>query len=167
MARPGDGGVRAKRIAIIVGKGVDGPALQSLARELLAIGAVPRFVGAQLGPVPSTTGELEVDTSIEATPSVLFDAVVVSGSEDLARTLSADGRVLEFLKDQYRHCKPILALGAGEKLLSAAGIPKALPNGRPDPGLIVPAKGDTGTKAFITALRKHKHFERETDPPRV
>jgi len=134
---------------------------------LLAIGAVPRFVGAQLGAVQATTGELQVDTSVEATPSVLFDAVVVSGNEDLARTLAADGRVLEFLKDQYRHCKPILALGAGEQLLSAAGIPKALPNGRPDPGLIVPAKGDTGTRAFITALRQHRHFERETDPPRV
>src|SRR5687767_5911363 len=166
-ARRGDGGVRAKRVALIVGKGVDGTVLQSLAQELLAIGAVPRFVGAQLGAVQATTGELQVDTSVEATPSVLFDAVVVSGNEDLARTLAADGRVLEFLKDQYRHCKPILALGAGEKLLSAAGIPKTLPNGRPDPGLIIPAKGDTGARAFITALRQHRHFERETDPPRV
>jgi catalase len=167
MARRGDGGIRAKRVALLVGKGVDGAVLQSLAQELLAIGAVPRFVGAQLGAVQATTGELQVDTSVEATPSVLFDAVVVSGNEDLARTLAADGRVLEFLKDQYRHCKPILALGAGEKLLSAAGIPKTLLNGRPDPGLIVPAKGDTGTRAFITALRQHRHFERETDPPRV
>jgi catalase len=71
------------------------------------------------------------------------------------------------LKDQYRHCKPILALGAAAGLLSAAGIPKTLPDGRPDPGLIIATQGETATKAFIAALRKHRHFERETDPPRV
>jgi len=166
-ARPGDGGVRAKRIALIVADGVDGDVLQLLAEELWAIGAVPRFVGSSLGTVQATTGELEVDTSVEATPSVLFDAVVLSGNEQVTKDLSSDGRILEFLKDQYRHCKPILALGDADALLSAAGIPPTLPDGRPDPGLIVPGAGDSGTEAFIAALGKHRHFERETDPPRV
>ena len=167
MARPGDGGIRAKRIAIIVADGVDGDELQSLAGDLLAIGTVPRFVGSKLGTVQTTIGELEVDTTVEATPSVLFDAVVLSGNEDVVQALSSDGRILEFLKDQYRHCKPILALGGADGLLSAAGIPPALPDGRSDPGLIVPGDGEAGTEAFIAALGKHRHFERETDPPRV
>jgi catalase len=166
-SRPGNGGIQGKRIALLIADGVDGAALQSLAGELLAIGTVPRFVGSQLGAVQSTTGELQVETSIEATPSVLFDAVVLAVNQDGASALSSDGRVLEFLKDQYRHCKPILALGEAEALLSAAGIPTILPNGRPDPGLIVAAKGETGTEEFIAALRRHRHFERETDPPRV
>ena len=51
--------------------------------------------------------------------------------------LRADGRTLEFIKDQYRHCKPILALGAGDQLLEACGIDTALPDGQPDPGLII------------------------------
>ena len=53
--------------------------------------------------------------------------------------LRADGRTLEFIKDQYRHCKPILALGAGDQLLGACGIDTALPDGEADPGLIVAA----------------------------
>jgi catalase len=166
-ARPGNGGVRAKRIALIVADGVEGDVLQSLAHDLLAIGTVPRFVGSKLGTVQTSTGKLEVDTSVEATPSVLFDAVVLSGNTDAVRALSSDGRVLEFLKDQYRHCKPILALGEAEAVLAAAGIPQTLPDGHPDPGLIVPSNGEGGTEAFIAALRKHRHFDRETDPPRV
>jgi catalase len=166
-ARPGDGGVRAKKIALIVGNGVDGAALRSLADQLLAIGTVPRFVGSQLGAVQTTEGELDVDTSVEATPSVLFDAVVLSGNEKVMKALSRDGRVLEFLKDQYRHCKPILVLGKAGALLAAAGIPPTLPDGRPDPGLIVSVDGAAGNGAFIAALKKHRHFERETDPPRV
>ena len=62
---------------------------------------------------PADGDAIEVDTTVEATPSVLFDAVVLPGWRRGHRARSrADGRVLEFVKDQYRHCKPILALGA-------------------------------------------------------
>ena len=40
-----------------------------------------------------------------------------------ADELSSLGHALEFLKDQYRHCKPILMLGAGERVAEAAGVP--------------------------------------------
>jgi hypothetical protein len=72
-----------------------------------------------------------------ALPSVLYDAVVLALTEAASSALAKDGRVLEFLRDQYRHDKPFLVLGAGRQLVAAAGIPSALPNGEPDPGLIV------------------------------
>jgi catalase len=82
--------------------------------------------------------------------------------------LAADGRALEFLKDQYRHCKPILALGAGAALLSNAGIPQSLPTGKKDPGLVARSGDlDSTANAFIAALARHRHFERESDPPVV
>jgi catalase len=74
--------------------------------------------------------------------------------------------VLEFIKDQYRHCKSILALAGAEPLLRAAGIPPTLLDGAPDPGLIVDGTG-AGPDAFVQALARHRHFARETDPPRV
>jgi len=99
-------------------------------------------------------------------PSVLWDAVIVpdGGKTDPRAT---DGRVLEFLKDQFRHCKPLLAIGSGEQLLSKADIPLALPDGGADPGLLLHAADDIPIDGFITALARHRHFERETDPPRV
>ena len=66
-----------------------------------------------------------------------------------------------------RHCKPILATGSGQDLLKKAGIPLALPDGAPDPGLIITTSGDIDEDGFVAALAKHRHFQRETDPPRV
>ncbi|MDQ3518165.1 MAG: catalase [Gemmatimonadota bacterium] len=168
--RPGDGSIRTRRIAILVADGVEGDSLKALAERLTSEGAVPRFVGARLGAAQSVSGEsIEIDVTVGATPSVLFDALVLPDGGDAIRTLGADGRILEYLKDQYRHCKPILALGAGSELLKKAGIPKTVPSGKPDSGLLLGESGDIDSvaEAFISALAKHRHFDRETDPPRV
>jgi catalase len=79
------------------------------------------------------------------------------------------GHAMEFLKDQYRHCKPILALGASGKLLEAAGIWTTLPSGENDPGVLHWEAGNIAkaAAAFAEAIAKHRHFERETLPPRV
>ena len=60
-------------------------------------------------------------------------------------------------------------MGAAASLLDKAGIPAALPSGEPDPGLLRFGGDETGAAvpAFIDALAKHRHFERETDPPVV
>ena len=77
------------------------------------------------------------------------------------------GRTLEFIKDQYRHCKPILALGESDGLLEAWGIDTTLPSGNADPGVLVGSYAASVTNDFVAAIAKHRHFARETDPPRV
>ena len=94
--------------------------------------------------------------------------------------------------DQYRHCKPIFALGAGAlRLFETIGVSPKLPDGSPDPGIVCatdsaaveqPARELTepaeSEKAypnepsgsigqFLTALARRRHFEREEDPPPV
>jgi catalase len=169
FARPGDGGVRARRVAMLVADGVDGDRLRSLADRLTAAGAVPRFVGSRFGAVSSISGDaIEVDVTMEAAPSVLFDAIVLPDGKDAVKRLTDDARTLEFLKDQYRHCKPILALGAASALLEKADIPAMLPSGRPDPGLLTSVGTDDAIgERFVEALAKHRHFDRESDPPRI
>jgi catalase len=176
FARPGDGGITARRVAILVADGIEDGVLQALAERLTSEGAVPRFVGPRLGSVTTVPkGTLEVDVPIHAAPAVLFDAVVIPSGAGATDRLVADGRVLEFVKDQYRHCKPLFSLDGERTLLAKAGIPTALPDGGDDPGLIVaPAgpgnaakKAGDATARFIAALAKHRHFERESDPPRV
>jgi catalase len=168
MARPGDGSIKARRIAVLVAEGAESQSLEALVRELLAAGAVPRFVGARLGEVTLTGGARQVDTTVEAMPSVLWDAVVIPDGDAAVEQLGIDGRVLEFVKDQYRHCKPILAIGSATGLLQKAGVPETLVSGQADPGLLLMEGDDaSGIAAFIAAIAKHRHFERETDPPRV
>ena len=95
--------------------GCDGDALVALADRLTDEGAVPRFVSTTLGSVQPASGDaIEVDVSLEAAPAVLYDALVLPDGADAVSALRADGRTLEFIKDQYRHCKPILALGASD-----------------------------------------------------
>ena len=54
-------------------------------------------------------------------------------------------------------------------MLEAAGVSAKLPDGSADPGVLLAAAGDIGKagKAFIAALAMHRHYVRETDPPRV
>jgi catalase len=162
LARPGNYGIKTRRIAILVADGADGDSLSTLHERLLAEGAVPRFVGPKLGSI----GEIDVEVTLEASPAVLYDAVVVPDGE-AAAALATVGQALEFVKDQYRHCKPILVLGSGDRLLEAAGIPDALPNGKPDPGILHATDAEEAADDFIAAITKHRHFERQTDPPRV
>ena len=60
-----------------------------------------------------------------------------------------------------------LAFDDGVELLEACGIPLTLPTGKPDPGLIVARGKEDPADAFVKALARHRHFARETDPPRV
>jgi catalase len=170
MARPGDGSIRTRRIAILVADGVDGEAAQALHSGLTAQGAVPRFVGIRLGTVTTAEGNtLQAEVTLETMPSVLFDAVAVLGGKDAVVTLGNVGHALEFIKDQYRHAKPILALGEGADLVENAGAPAVLPSGQPDPGMIVAKHGRAAEAlpAFIKAIGRHRHHEREMDPPAV
>jgi catalase len=168
FARPGDGSIRTRRVAILVADGCEGSTLTTLANRLTAEGAVPRFVSITLGSVQPRTGEaIEIDVSLEAAPAVLYDALVLPDGSEAIDALRADGHTLEFIKDQYRHCKPILAFGESKQLLEACGIDWTLPNGQPDPGLLIPSDSKSAADDFVAAIAKHRHFDRETDPPRV
>jgi catalase len=168
FARPGVASIKTRRIALLVAEGVDGEAALAIHRALADQGAVPRFVGTGLGQVTGVSGDaLEVEVSLEAAPSVLWDAMVVVDGQ--AGALSESGHAVEFLKDQYRHCKPILLMGSARTLLDAIGIPSAIPPGKADLGLLEFEADETeaAVEAFVDALVKHRHFERETDPPRI
>src|SRR5688572_30187002 len=169
FARPGDGSIRTRRVALLVADGCDGRSLVTLADRLTSEGAIPRFVSMTLGSVQPAAGDaVEVDVSLEAAPAVLYDALVLPDGDAAVSALDADGRTLEFIKDQYRHCKPILVFGAGKHLLSACGIDSTLPDGQPDAGLIVAAAANRAvTDDFVAAIARHRHFAREADPPRV
>jgi catalase len=170
FSRPGQVGIATRRIAILVADGLNGEAATALHEGLAAQGAVPRFVGIKLGRVKSTSGDpIEVEVSMETAPAVVWDAMVVPDGDAAVDALSQSGHAIEFLKDQYRHCKTILLMGRASSLLRAAGIPATLPDGGADPGVLQPGAGDTDAAldAFAAAVAKHRHFERETDPPLV
>jgi catalase len=164
LSRPGQTGIRTRRVAILVGPGVDADQVRAIYAGLLEDGAVPRLVGTMLGKVKAAAGKaLDVEVSLEAGPSVLYDGMVVPDGAAAAEALARNAHAIDFVREQYRHCKPILALGAGAGLLTKAMIPPTLPDGSSDPGLLV----DGALDAFKQALAGHRAFARETDPPLV
>jgi catalase len=154
--RPGHGGIRGRKIAILIASGVDEGSVTRTHTALKKAGAVVRLVAARLATVEAIDANLEPDSTFETMPSVLFDAVVVPDGEAAALALSSLGHALEFLKDQYRHCKAILILGAGKSVVDKAGVPTgddtdwAITHDLP---------------AFIDAVAKHRNWDRAFDPP--
>jgi len=157
-ARPGDGGIRGRKIAILIAAGVDGRSVAGMTKSLGKAGAVVRLLAARLGTLEAGGGVLEVDATLETMPSVLFDAVIVPDGESAAEELRSLGQALEFLKDQYRHCKPILMLGAGEAVVAEAGIPL---DDETDWAIV------RELPAFVAAVGRHRNWDRAIDPPVV
>ena len=170
LSRPGQTGIKTRKVAILIANGTDGAMVRAIYSSLLADGAVPRLVGSQLGKVSAKDGSvLFVEITLEAGPSVIYDAVVVPDGEAAVTALSRDAHALDFVREQYRHCKPIMVLGAGAALLKQASVPPTLPDGSPDPALIGAEDDDLtpAIAAFKEALASHRSFARETDPPMV
>ena len=169
LARPGDGSIKARKVALLVANGVMGESITQVKEALLAQGAVPRLVAPRIGRITTAEGAvLEADASLENEPGFLFDALVLPDGEAAVQALARDGHTMEFIKDQYRHCKPILVLGASKALLDKSGVTE-MASGNADPGLIIAVSNHAPAvmEAFIQAIAMHRHVGREMDPPAV
>jgi catalase len=168
LARPGDGRIAGRKVAVLVADGIVGRTARDVHMALFEEGVLARFVAPRIGAVSTSDGvELQADASLENEPGFLFDALVIPDGERGVEELMQDAHVFEFVRDQFRHCKPILALGAGETLLQGSGLGPALSEEAPAPGVFVESSAQAGAEALIAALAKHRFFERESDPPRV
>jgi len=169
-ARPGRLGIRTRKVAVLVADGIEAADVGVLVEELAKQGAVPRILAPRLGSVTGADGtRLDIDGTFENHPAVLFDGVVLPDGVQAHAALALDGRCAEFIKDQYRHGKTMLALGASAAVLERLGIPLTLPGGEADPGVLFadPRAEALWTKDFVAALGRHRHPERETEPPRI
>ena len=170
FARLGEPDIKTRKVAILVADGVDRASVNALHAGLLAQGAVPRLVGIKLGPVTDADGgTFEAEVTLENTPSVLYDAVVVPGGKAAVEKLGSVGLTAEFIQLAFRHCKPILAMAEGAALVQNAGVPLMLANGEPDPGIVHVEENDPASALpqLVEAMAAHRHFARESDPPAV
>jgi catalase len=172
LFRPGDGSIQGRKVALLIAPGVDGDAVAAVQAALAEQGAVGRLVGPRIGPIKTASGEmLDADASLENEPGFLFDGLVLPDGAEAVAALAQDGHTAEFIKDQFRHCKPILAFGDSRELLGMAGLPASMDKSQAQggTGLIVAEADQAGeaAAAFIQALARHRHFGREMDPPLV
>jgi catalase len=163
-ALPGDGGIRSRSVAILVADGVDGHQIATVQAALLAAGAQVHLIAPRLGPVKPASGDpFGATGTLENAPPVLFDGLVLPGGTAGAKALGAHVEVMDFISNQYRHGKTLLVLEASKALMAQAGVSATWVNGEADPGIVMETSASTGdaVAAFITALGKHRHPQRE------
>ncbi|MFE6337741.1 catalase [Streptomyces sp. NPDC057798] len=166
----GDGSVRTRRIAALVADGVDGDQLASVRESLTAEGAVVEALAATDGTVTGADGDrVPVDRALPTMASVLYDAVLLPGGPGGTPPGAADPDVLRFVRDAYRHGKPIGALGSGVGILSSLE-PESLDVSTEfhrvveDQGVVTDTSPGTASeefcRAFAAAVAAHRHWDR-------
>jgi catalase len=88
--------------------------------------------------------------------------LVIPDGEVGAEALTMDANAMDAVRNAFRHCKPLLVVGAGSRLLDEAGIDDVA-----DPAIFrTDAAGvEAMLESFIAAVGAPRRFERETDPP--
>jgi catalase len=162
-AQPGDGSIRTRKVAILVADGVDTAAVKKLSARLQQEAAVPQIVAPRLGKVEGANGDvIDADATLENSPAVLFDALALPGGKAAVEALVKLPATAEFIAAIHRHCKTLLAIGDAQALLESLAIPAALPSGAADEGVLTMAQlSDEGVGAFVDAVARHRHMERE------
>ncbi|MBA1274771.1 catalase HPII [Stutzerimonas azotifigens] len=151
------GGIKSRKVAILIADGVDAAAVQAFQKKLEAEGAMAKLIGPSPAPVTAADGQvLMVDAPFDGMPSVVFDGVFIPGGVASVQTLGEMGDALHYVLEAYKHLKPIAALGDAQRLVASLRL-------QTDEGLIGGADGDVGPvfDSFAKALAQHRIWARE------
>jgi catalase len=143
-----------------------------MSRALLTAGAAPKTVAPRLGVVTGVGGEqLKVDFSFLTGSSVLFDAVYIPGGEASVTALVQKDEAREFVREAYKHCKAIAASGEGVDFIATSLVDQIAEIAEiaelekvAEVEGVVTSRDGAGARiasAFIKAIAKHRHWERE------
>jgi catalase len=141
--------IKGRKIALLVGDGVDAGQLQAAKKALEAEGCVVELIGAHAGTIPDSKGKAQkVNRAAPNAPSVVYDGAMVLGGESAA-LVAQSGLAIHFVNESFRHGKPLAFLPGAEAVLKASGLPKV----GADDGVAV---GDGAITAFIKAMHRHR-----------
>jgi catalase len=166
----GDGSIRTRQIAVLVDDGVDTEQVASVREALTAQGAIVETLAETAGTVAGADGErCPVDRALPTVASVLYDAVVLPGGPVGTPHTGADPDAVRFVRDAYRHGKPVAALGSGVGVLSGLepeGLRLSAEFHRvvADQGVVTDtspgAASEEFLRTFVSAVAAHRHWGR-------
>ncbi|HEU4478583.1 MAG TPA: DJ-1/PfpI family protein, partial [Pyrinomonadaceae bacterium] len=151
----------------------DDAAVADMKKALMTAGALGMTVAPRLGVLTGAGGEqCKADFSFLTASSVLFDAVYIPGGDESASALKGEPEASNFVDEAYKHCKAIAASGAGVGLLArwlGEKFSEADTTGKlvAEQQGVITSRGLTGDNfaaAFIKAIARHRHWERELNP---
>ena len=168
---------KTRKVAILCADGVDLAAVRTMQRLLTEAGVTSKIIAPRQGRLKGMGGEITVDYSFLNAASVLFDATFVPGGDKSVRGLAGEASAILFVRESYKHCKAIAAVGAGVDLLSVVGIREnraAAGNGAAaakaaDEAIVVGTAEELPRVAarFVRAIARHRNWDREATAQHV
>jgi len=167
--------IATRKVAMLVADGFDGEAAKTVRAELVRRGAVVEVVAPVLGPAtPAAGAPLEADKTLKTASSVFYDAVFVPGGAASVAALQQSGDAVLFVREAFKHGKPIAAAGGAVDLLVLALLGKAMLAGEASGGAdvvsdqgLVSARADVAVsklaETFCEAIAKHRHWDRSVE----
>lgn len=144
-------GIKTLCVAVLIGDGVSDDTLNALAHEISEGGGKVKMISSRLGAVTTAAGrQITADMTFYNTSGVLHDALYIPGGEDSAGSLLDFPDAVNFIRDQYQHCKILGSDPEAAFVLTELGIEK-------DGGVI----SDGDIPEFAEALSLHRFWERE------
>jgi catalase len=142
-----------RKVGVLLGAGFDAKLKKDVVSQIEGEGARAAIVTRKIQGEIDSQGQLHsADAALRASPSVLFDAVVILSGEEGDKKLAGDPDAISFLMDAKRHCKAVGFSGI-TSLAKKAELAD-------EPG-VVDIEGKSGVKNFIVAGRTGRFWERE------
>jgi len=158
---------KGRKVAVLVEDGFDGKAVSVLKKALQKEGAMLEIVSKNQGMRKAATGDdMQTDKNHKITASLMYDAVFIPGGRQSVDKMKMMGDVIYFIREAYKHCKTIAAIGEGAELLAACSLPELVISEKvtADKGVIASTESGNKEKVveqFLAAMLKHRHWERE------
>ena len=158
--------IAGRHIAVLAADGVDLGQLDAVKSALRSAGAKLTVLAHQRSRLRSHDGwrSIAVHHTMRNRPPVMFDALYLPGGDESVSTLCDDDEALRFVRETFRHGKPIAASGDGVQMLQVAGVP--LPEDARQAALSgvileLPRSGlGPMSVAFVAAIARRRHWQR-------
>lgn len=142
-------------IGCLITDGVSAASVRSARRAVIQAGARLTLIATRAGGVRTAeAGMLTADVALTDSPCVLFDAVIVLGSDTGIAQLVESPSAVDFVRDAFEHLKVIAYDDVARPLLEASGVSH-------DDGVIIVSRGGREWVDFVEAASYHRVWSRE------
>lgn len=146
--------LKGRKVGVLLTDGFAAPLLAALEKSVKNEKAVLFKISPKIGGAKDDSGtSVEVDGALSASPSILFDAVVLLVSEAGAARLVDEAAAVDWVSNAFVHLKTIAHTAAAQPLLDRAGV-------KPDAGVIALPNPKT-IGAFIKQAKAGRLWDRE------
>ena len=140
--------LKGRKVGVLFAEGSNGGDIDRVIKQVEKAGGTVFLVAPKLHGTKLENGkELKADGQLAASPSQLFDAVVVILSAKGTQMLLKEGAAVQFVMDAFGHLKAIGHSDSARPLLDKAGV--------------VPDEGVTGLSAVFVEAAAKRFFARE------